>query len=180
VNTQDRLKEASDRTIEIYTHVGYLSTHFAGLELTLLKLTAKLTNPGEPEHEETNLSQLSFSQTVKKFKENAKKLLPDSEAVTKAKVLAKRLLEAASDRNDIIHSSWIAYTKGDYGQHPARAKKEQKLATQVHKDNPVNHIDEVTDSIDELIFDLACFETGLRNEPPNEGMQSIGHKAASG
>ena len=93
MNTQDRLKEASDRTIEIYTHVGYLSTHFAGLELTLLKLTAKLTNPGEPEHEETNLSQLSFSQTVKKFKENAKKLLPDSEAVTKAKVLAKRLLK---------------------------------------------------------------------------------------
>jgi len=162
MNTQDRLKEATDRTIEIYTHVGYLSTHFAGLELTLLKLTAKITNPGEPEHEEKILSQLSFSQTVKKFKENAKKLLPDSEAVTWAKALAGRLQKAALDRNDIIHSSWIAYTKGDYGQHRARAKKEQKLTTQVHKDNPVNHIDEVTDSIYGLIFDLACFEDRIK------------------
>jgi hypothetical protein len=162
MNTQDRLKEASDRTIEIYTHVGYLSTHFAGLELTLLKLTAKITNPGEPEHEEKILSQLSFSQMVEKFIENAKKLLPDSETVTEAEVLAIRLRKAASDRNDIIHSSWIAYTNGDYGQHRARAKKEKKLATQLHKNNPVNHIDEVTDSIYGLIFDLACFEGRIK------------------
>lgn len=161
MNNRDRLKQTTDRTIEIYTHVGYLSTHFAGLELTLLKLTAKITNPGKPEHEEV-LSQLSFSQTVEKFKENAKKLLPDSEAVTEAEDLARRLRNVASDRNDIIHSSWIAYTKGDYGQHPARAKKQKKLATQVHKDNPVNHIDEVTDSIDGLIFDLACLEDRLK------------------
>ena len=162
MNTQDRLKEASDRTIKIYTHVGYLSTHFAGLELTLLKLTAKITNPGEPEHEEKILSQLSFSQTVKKFIGNAKKLLPDSEAVTEAEALAIRLRKAASDRNDIIHSSWIAYTKGDYGQHRARAKKEKTLATQLHKNNPVNHIDEVTDSIYGLIFDLKCFEDRIK------------------
>lgn len=162
MNTQDRLKEATDRTIEIYTHVGYLSTHFAGLELTLLKLTAKITSPQEPESEEKNLSRLSFGQTVKKFKENAKNLLPDSAAVTEVKALARRLLKAASDRNEIIHSSWIAYTKGDYGQHRARAKKEQKLATRVHKENPVNHIDEITDSIYGLIFDLACFEDRIK------------------
>jgi hypothetical protein len=168
MNTQDRLKEASDRTIEIYTHVGYLSTHFAGLELTLLKLTAKITNPGEPEHEEKILSQLSFSQTVEKFIENVKKLLPNSEAVTEAESLAIRLRKAASDRNDIIHSSWIAYAKGDYGQHRARTKKENKLATQLHKNNPVNHIDEVTDSIYGLIFDLACFEARIRNKTPND------------
>ena len=162
MNTQDRLKEASDRTIEIYTHVGYLSTNFAGLELTLLKLTAKITNPGAPEHEEKILSQLSFSQTVEKFIENAKKLLPDSEAVTEAEALAIRMRKAASERNDIIHSSWIAYTKGDFGQHRARAKKEQKLETQVHKDNPVNHIDQVTDAIGGLIFDLACFEDRIK------------------
>jgi len=162
MNSRDRLKQAHDRTIEIYTHVWYLSTHFAGLELTLLKLTAKITNPGKPEHEEEVLSHLSFSQTIEKFKENAKKLLPDSEGVTEAEDLARRLRDVASDRNDIIHSSWISYTKGVYGQHRARAKKQKKLVTQVHKDNPVNHIDEVTDSIGGLIFDLACFEDRIK------------------
>lgn len=162
MNTQDKFKEANARTIEIYTHIGYLSTHFAGLELTLLKLTAKIINPGEPEHEEKILSKLSFGQTVKKFKENAKKLLPDSEAVTEAEALVGRLLKAASDRNDIIHSSWIAYSKEDYGQHRARPKKGQKLSMCVHKNNPVSHIDEVTSSIYGLIFDLACFEDRIK------------------
>lgn len=162
MNTQDRLKEASDRTIDIYTHVGYLSTNFAGLELTLLKLTAKITNPVEPEHEEKNLSQLSFSQTVKKFIENVKIHLSNSDAVTEAASLKIRLNKAALDRNDIIHSSWIAYTKGDYGQHRARIKKENNPTTQLHKNNPVNHIDEVTDSIYGLIFDLACFEDRIK------------------
>jgi hypothetical protein len=162
MNTQDRLKEANDRTIEIYTHVGNLSTHFAGLELTLLKLTAKITNPLKPKHEEKNLSQLSFSQTIKKFIENVKIHLSDSDTVTEAESLAIRLNNAAIDRNDIIHSSWIACTKGDYGQHRARIKKEHNLTMQLHKSNPVNHIDEVTDSIYGLIFDLACFEDRMK------------------
>jgi len=162
MNTHDRLAEASKRTVEIYAHVGYLSTHFAGLELTILKLLAKIINPGEPEREERNLSRLSFSQTINEFLENAKKFLPESEAMSEAKSLARRLRKAAKDRNDIIHSSWVAYTKGDYGQHRARVKKKKMLSTEIHKDNPADHIDKVTDSICGLIFDLACFEDRIK------------------
>lgn len=162
MNTHDRLKEANDRTIEIYAHIGYMSSHFAGLELTILKLLAKIINPKSPESERRKLSSLSFNQSIDGFVKESNKILPDSEAIKETKSLAKRLRKAGKDRNDIIHSSWIAYTKGNYGQHRARLKDMKMLPTQTHKNSPVVHIDEVTDSIYGLIFDLACFEDRIK------------------
>lgn len=162
MNTEERLKNATKRAIEVYTHVGYLSTNFSGLEETLLKLTAKLVSPENPEQEEKILSNLSFTQMVEKFKQNVKKLLSDPEAIMEAEALAKRLLEAAAERNDIIHSSWIAYTIGDYGQHRARIKKQKLLPTHVHQKSPVDHINKITDDVYGLIFDLACFEDRIK------------------
>lgn len=163
-NTKRRLAEASKRTVEIYKHVGCLSTHFAGLELTLLKLLAKMINPNEPNRAEKALSQMAFRQTVDAFRQTVTEQILDSERVKEAASLAERLLKAATDRNDIIHSSWLAYTKGDFCQHRARAKGKKMLENQIHRENPVRHIEEVTNTIYTLIFDLACFEDKIEEE----------------
>jgi hypothetical protein len=163
-NTNRRLAEASKRTVEIYKHVGCLSTHFAGLELTLLKLLAKMINPNEPNRAEKALSQMSFRQTVDAFRQTVTERMRDSETVKEATSLAERLLKAATDRNDIIHSSWLAYTKGDFYQHRARAKGKKMLENQIHTENPVRHIEEVTATIYALIFNLACFEDKIEKE----------------
>jgi hypothetical protein len=158
MDTHDRLEETNKRAMEIYAHIGYMSTHFAGLELTVLKLLAKIINPNSPGSAWRSLSRLSFKQSIDDFVKEAEKILPTSEAIKETKSLAKRLRKAGRDRNDIIHSSWIAYTKGNYGQHRARLKDMKMLPIQTHKNNPVAYIDKVTDSIYSLIFDLACFE----------------------
>ncbi|MEW6713682.1 MAG: hypothetical protein AB1306_01150 [Nitrospirota bacterium] len=163
-DTKRRLAEASKRTAEIYKHVGCLSTHFAGLELTLLKLLMKMINPNEPNRAEKALSQMSFRQTVDAFRQTVAERILDSEAVKEAASLGERLLKAATNRNDIIHSSWLAYSTGDFCQHRARAKGKKRLENQIHTKNPVKHIEEVTDTIYALIFDLACFEDKIEKE----------------
>lgn len=163
-NVKERPDEASKRTLEIYKHVGCLSTHFAGLEQTLLKLLAKMINPNEPKRAEKALSQMSFRQTVDAFRQTVTECMRDPETVKEATLLAEQLNKAATDRNDIIHSAWISYTKGDFGQHRARSKGKKVLDSQIHTENPIKHIEDVTATIYGLIFDLACFEDKLAKE----------------
>lgn len=153
-----RLEQAGKRTIEIYKHVGCLSTHFAGLEIELHQLLAKLINPSDSVRAVCSLSQLSFRQNIDAFKHTVAKLLPDPEVVKEATALADRIGKVASRRNEIIHSSWIAYTAGDFGQHRARAKGKNPLGHITHTSDPVKMIDDLTNDVADLIFELACFE----------------------
>lgn len=163
-NVKERLDEASERTLEIYKHVGCLSTLFAGLEQTLLKLLAKMINPNEPNRAEKSLSQMSFRQTVDAFRQTVTECMRDPETVKDATSLAERLNKAATDRNDIIHSAWISYTRSNFGQHRARSKGKKVLVSKIHTENPVKHIEDVTETIYGLIFDLGCFEDKVTKE----------------
>jgi len=165
-----RLKEASKQSLEICQHVGILSSYFAALENTLLQLVAKLINPNEPKRAEKSLSQLSFRQTIETFKNSVSQLLPDARIVEEANSLVNRMVEAATKRNDIIHSSWNALTTGEFRQHRARSKGKKPLDIEFHSDSPVNLIDELTVNVDGLIFDLLGFEDHI----DKDGEQSPG------
>ena len=168
-NVHHRLEEANKRTLEIYKHVGYLTTHFAGLELTLLQLLAKMINPREPKRAERTISQLSLRQTIDAFRQTVAECFSDPEIISQANSLAERMNRTTRDRNDIIHSSWVAYSRGDYGQHRARSRGRKSLGNQIHPVDPVKLIDEVTEDVYGLIFDLACFEDNLKEKNSEQG-----------
>ena len=72
--------------------------------------------------------------------------------------ITKRLDDVATKRNEIIHSSWLAYSTGDYGQHRARPKGKKTAGLHKHKENPEKKMSELIYEIDEVLFDLICFE----------------------
>ena len=153
-----RLEAASQRTLEIYKHVGRLSTYFAGLEIVLIQLLAKLINPADTARPERSLSQLSFRQTVEAFRQTVSQILPEPGIAEEADSLADRIGKIASRRNDIIHSSWIAYTPGDFGQHRARPKGKNPRVLETHRADPIKMIDKLTEDVHALMFDLVSFE----------------------
>lgn len=164
-----RLEAAGQRTLEIYKHVGCLSTHFAGLEIELLQLLAKLINPTDSARAERSLSQMSFRQNLEAFKHTVSELFLNPQVVKEANALAGRIGQIALRRNEIVHSSWIAYTAGDFGQHRARAKGKNPLGHVAHTADPVKMIDELTNDVADMIFDLACFENHIDQDERHAG-----------
>ena len=157
-----KLEEANKRTLEIYKHIGCLSTYFAGLETELLHLTAKLINPDNPSHAEAALSNLSLQQTINAFNQTVTAVIKDSNIEKEAKEITKQIREVSVKRNDIMHSEWIAYTNDNFGQHRARLKGKQPTPKyEIHTDDPVKFIDNLSEKVLELIFELSCLEDNI-------------------
>lgn len=156
-----RIELARRRTLELHRKVGSLSTCFAGIELQLIETLSKCINPFDPRRAEIALSHLSFGQCINAFNQTVVKLYTKPEIIDQAKDIAKRLHNVSSRRNEIIHSSWIAYSTGDYGQHRARAKGNKAAGLHGHKDSPGKKVNELVDEIDTLVFNLICFEDEL-------------------
>jgi len=152
------------RTFELYKHVGAVSTYFAGLELQLIDVLASCINPDKPDRVDIALSQLSFRQCVTTFGQLVPKLYPKQDIISQVKKLSKRLTEVSSKRNDIIHSSWIAYSTGNYGQHTARSKSNPSVGHRVQSESPKKSMQKLITDIDELLFDLICFKDELKKE----------------
>jgi len=157
-----RLNLSHRRNLKLYQHIGLLSTYFSSLELQLIEVLAKCINPNSPDRVFMTLSQLSFRQCVNVFRQTIPKFFPKRDIITYVKQLANRLDDVSSRRNEFIHSSWIAYSTGDYGQHRARVKNNLPLGPQVHPKNPKKLMDDLIDEIDQLLFDLICLEDELK------------------
>ena len=155
---ETRLKLARKRTENIYKTIGNLSSHFAGLELQLVETLSKCINSSEPHLPETVFSQLSFRQCTNALRQYVKSFFDKPEIIEQAKAITKRLDDVATKRNEIIHSSWLAYSTGDYGQHRARPKGKKTAGLHKHKENPEKKMSELIYEIDEVLFDLICFE----------------------
>ena len=164
-----RLELARKRTVDLHSKIGTLSSRFAGLELQLIETLSKCINPSEPHRAATVLSQLSFRQCTNALRQTLMNLFDKPEIVEQAKTISKRLDDIAIKRNEIIHSSWIAYSTGDYGQHPARAKGRKPTGLHNHTENPEQNVSELVEKIDELVFDLICFEDELIKNSSEQG-----------
>ena len=147
--------------MEIYTHVGLLCTCFAGLEITILQLTAKLINRNNPSLAEPTLSKLSFRQTVSAFRNNTVKVFHDSQMLKQWLSFANRIDDVATRRNDIVHSAWTAYGETDYGQHRPRSKGERSLGTQAHANDPIDQISKLMDEICMLLMESSDLDDHL-------------------
>ena len=152
------------RTLDLYKHVGAVSTFFAGLELQMIDVLAKCINPGNPDRADIALSQLSFRQCVNAFRQTIPRLYPKRDIIAQVKKLSKRLDDIASRRNEFIHSSWTAYSTGNYGQHRARSKGNLSLGHNVYSESPKKPMQQLINDIEELVFDLICFENELKEE----------------
>jgi len=159
-----RFNLSKRRTFELYKHVGAVSTYFASLELQLIDVLASCINPDKPDRVDIALSQLSFRQCVTTFGQLVPKLYPKQDIISQVKKLSKRLNEVSSKRNEIIHSSWIAYSTGNYGQHPARSKGNPSVNHSVQSESPKKPMQRLINDIDELLFDLICFKDELKKE----------------
>jgi len=152
------------RTLELYKHDGAVSTYFAGLELEMIDVLAKCIKPRNPDRTYVVLSQLSFRQCVNAFRQTISTLYPKQDIITKVKELSKRLDDISSRRNEFVHSSWIAYSGGNYGQHRARSKNNSSPRRNVHSESPKKSMQQLINDIERLVFDLICFEDELRKE----------------
>ena len=157
---KDRWKLAGQRTIDIYKHVGCLATHFAGLEIELQELNSKLLQKVIPPNCNTNLSKMSFKQQADLLNKLAHNVTDDQELLDEVQSICRGLKRAAAQRNDVIHSSWIAYTGDEYGQHKAR-KYDDKPTIIRHTISPTVQIDECTKTVNDLLSDLLVIECRL-------------------
>jgi hypothetical protein len=155
---KSRLEFANKRTGKIHQKIGELSSHFAGLELQLFEMLSKRLNPSEPDRPEFALSQLSFRQCINALKQYVKNYFDDPEMQSQMNNITKDLEAIATKRNEIIHSSWIAYSTGNYGQHRARSKGGKSSGLSEHDGNPEENISNLIESIEKTLFDLICFE----------------------
>jgi hypothetical protein len=154
VEMERRLEEAGERTRTIYMHVGYLCTTFSGLETELLQLTARLLDPVSPKKEEAKLSKISFANLVKEFATALSSHIKTPEVVANCAGMDDRLRRVARERNEIVHSSWVAYTSGDYGQNRARLAGDAVTWAQVHDESPIVRIDAAIEEAKQLLWGL--------------------------
>ena len=159
----DRLEKAKQRTEEIHLKIGTLSTYFASIELQLFEMLSKFANPVNPEFSEIVISQLSFRQCTNALWQYVKKYCRDENYINNFKTIKKRLDNAATERNEIIHSSWIAYSLGQYGQHRARSKNDEPAGLKSHENNPRESVAKLIDELEEILFELICFEKSLND-----------------
>ena len=152
-----RLSQTDPRSREIFTHVGHLCTEFAGLEILLLQFVSRFTYPNNPERWCEDLPNTEFKKTVREFQQVISKRTQDPSCLGKAASLAETMFQIADDRNDIAHSSWIAFSRGDFGQHRARPKGKTPTA-ETHARNPIKKISQVVDRIDAVISALDDLE----------------------
>lgn len=164
-----KLEFVRQRTTELHSIIGTFSSYFAQLELQLIETLCICINPSEPNRAELALTKLSFRQCANSFRETGMKFYKNPEITDQVKEISKRLEDVSSKRNDIIHSSWIAYSAGDYGQHRARAKRKKSAGLEKHDDNPEQMIAALIEEIDRLLFDLICLEDELKNNSSEQG-----------
>jgi uncharacterized coiled-coil DUF342 family protein len=163
------LENTRKRTEDLHSKIGALSSRFAGLELQLIETLSKCINPTEPNRAVTALSMLTFRQCTNALHQTLLTLFDKQEIVEQIKSLFKRLDEIALKRNDIIHSTWIAYSTDDYGQHRARAKGKKSEKLPNLKENPEQKVIDLVDEIDKLLFELICFEDELIKSGSEQG-----------
>lgn len=159
---RQRWRAAAARTKAIYIHVGALATHFAGLEIEVLELIAKFAQRAKRPITKASLSNMPFSQSVTILSELVQSLTTNTDILKDASTIADDLQQLANARNDILHSSWIAYSTGDYGQHRARVRPNlpQKLT---HRESPTTNIDGCIKKIEEMYWRLCSLEDDVLN-----------------
>ncbi|MGD9873789.1 MAG: hypothetical protein AB7T27_05920 [Kiritimatiellia bacterium] len=159
--TQSRLNVVTQRTRDIYTSIGFLSTNFSGLEAEVQDLLATLINSADSDLPKHELAQLSLKQCLDELSNTTKGMTRDESLLARVSCLCKRIAAVATKRNDVMHSSWIAYESGGVGQHRARLKGHKANEYEFHFESPTSLLDSLADEILDLIYDIARLEDDL-------------------
>jgi flagellar biosynthesis chaperone FliJ len=165
-----RLELARKRTEEIHRKIGTFSSYFAELELQLFEMLTKFLNPSDPKRLGIVISQHSFRQCKNTLKKYVLEYFNDKEIQEEIKNIDNKLDSIATERNEIIHSSWLAYSTGDFGQHRARAKGGKPAGLHELKENPEEKVNKLIKEIDEVLFDLICFEDKIIEDDSEQSL----------
>lgn len=144
---------------ELYQSIGLLATCFGGLEICLIECVSLLILCAQS-RDKTDLNVLGFNRTVKLFESLVQEVFLEEEIRREAGGLVDKMIKVSRQRNDIIHSVWVCITEHEYRQQRPRKQPGHQSHIETRQSDP-KFVDDVSISIFDLMFDLACFKDRL-------------------